>query len=986
MTMHNRNEPRFNDVNGVPRITGHVASGSGGSKASEVVIKRNPCTLNIGTWNVRTMQRLGKIENVLEEMKLHELSILGLSETRWKGNGDYMENGYRVIYAGGSKKQNGVAVILDKHQADKVIKISQVNDRLIMVKLSSTPVDIIVIQVYMPTSQHKDEEIEQMYEEIEEVMRQEKGSDFAAIMGDWNAVVGEGQCGKEIGPFGLGKQNHRGQMLKEFCERHKLMVSNTWFKMDKRKRYTWKQPGDKARFQLDYILVRQRHRNSIKRACTFPGADADTDHCLVAMKTKIRFRKARVKKSQKKWNLKNLTKMEKEFNSQIEIGLKQSRASTMDEKWIRLRDSVIDGAKKTIGYEEIRKAKKPWVTDDMIKKIAERRKWKSVNSLEGRRQYRKLNNEIRRATETARKQWWRTACEDIEDLARKGQHDIMYAKVRQILGEKRSSDTNIAIKDKDGCILIEEDKIRERWATYIEELYEKDKRPNTTEIPLEDEQQVNNDEKGPDIIRSEIHEAIRYMKKKKSPGADGIPAELIKALSGIAAKELENISMKMYEDGEWPEEFCESVILPMKKKPNALECKEYRTLSLVCHSSKIMLRILARRLERIAEGYISPNQFGFRKEKGTREAIGILKSICERSLEFGNNVYTCFVDLEKAFDRVDWKLLLDTLTEIGVDWRDRRMIRNLYLKQTATVRIQGSTSRKLTIGQGVRQGCPLSPLLFSIYQERMMREAMDGIHEGITVGGNTIAEIRFADDQAIIADSEEGLQRIMNTLDKTAEKYNMKINLNKTKVMKISKQGTGNLDIQIRGKRLEQVQRFRYLGSIIQADGGNGEEIKARLAMGRLAFQKRKELLSKGLETKIKNRIIKSFVWSIAVYACETWTLKENDRKRIEAFEMWIWRRSQSISWRDRITNEEVLNRVGEDRQLLKNIKRRKKTWIGHVLRGNGLVKEILEGRMQGKRTVGRKRQQLLDDIAVDGYQKLKQMAQDRKQWRLWMP
>jgi hypothetical protein len=263
---------------------------------------------------------------------------------------------------------------------------------------------------------------------------------------------------------------------------------------------------------------------------------------------------------------------------------------------------------------------------------------------------------------------------------------------------------------------------------------------------------------------------------------------------------------------------------------------------------------------------------------------------------------------------------------------------------------------------------------------------MEGLQEGITVGGNRITEIRFADDQAIIADSEEGLRRIMNELDTTAEKYNMKINLKKTKVMQISKYGISNLDIQIRGKRLEQVVRFTYLGTIIQADGGNEEEIKARLAMGRLAFEKRKELLSKGLDTKIKNRIIKTFVWSTAMYACETWTLKESDRKKIEAFEMWIWRRSQGISWRDRITNEEVLNRVGQERQLLKNIKRRKKTWIGHVLRSNGLMRVVLEGRMQGKRTVGRKRQQLLDDIAMDGYQKLKEKAQDRKQWRLCMP
>ena len=91
--------------------------------------------------------------------------------------------------------------------------------------------------------------------------------------------------GSVLGDYGLGKKNDRGERLIEFCKQQQMMVTNTWFKQEKRRRYTWKAPGDLTRYQLDYrpILVRERYRNSVKNSHAYPGADADTDHNLVAM-------------------------------------------------------------------------------------------------------------------------------------------------------------------------------------------------------------------------------------------------------------------------------------------------------------------------------------------------------------------------------------------------------------------------------------------------------------------------------------------------------------------------------------------------------------------------------------------------------------------------------------------------------------------------------------------------------------------------------
>src|SRR6476661_6999435 len=125
---------------------------------------------------------------------------------------------------------------------------------------------------------------------------------------------------------------------------------------------------------------------------------------------------------------------------------------------------------------------------------------------------------------------------------------------------------------------------------------------------------------------------------------------------------------------------------------SAVECSDHRTISLISHASKILLKIFTNRIETKASDFIGRNQFGFRKDCGTRDAIGVMRMICERSLEFGNNVYICFVHFEKAFDRVNWEKVMKVLQSIGLDWRDRGLIRELYVSRGAVVRVAGGES------------------------------------------------------------------------------------------------------------------------------------------------------------------------------------------------------------------------------------------------------------------------------------------------------
>ena len=126
---------------------------------------------------------------------------------------------------------------------------------------------------------------------------------------------------------------------------------------------------------------------------------------------------------------------------------------------------------------------------------------------------------------------------------------------------------------------------------------------------------------------------------------------------------------------------------------------------------------------------------------------------------------------------------------------------------------------------------------------------------------------------------------------------------------------------------------------------------------------------------------MKCLVWSVALYAAETWTLTQTDRRK-KTFEMWICRTMEKISSFEKVTSEKVLRRVNEHRQILNSIWQRKRRWIGHVFRHDGLLHEIIEGGMKGKPTRGRRIQMLHDLANDDGYDALKQAAEDREGWR----
>src|SRR5574341_570120 len=217
----------------------------------------------------------------------------------------------------------------------------------------------------------------------------------------------------------------------------------------------------------------------------------------------------------------------------------------------------------------------------------------------------------------------------------------------------------------------------------------------------------------------------------------------------------------------------------------------------------------------------------------------------EKAREFQKNIYFCFIDYAKAFDCVDYNKLWKILKEMGTPDHLTCLLRNLYADQEATVRTGHGTTDRFQIGKGILQGCILSPCLFKLYAEYIMRNArLDEAQAGIKTARRNTNNLRYADDTTLMAESEEGLKSLLMKVKEESEKLGLKLNIQKTKIM-----ASGPITSwQIDGETMETVTDFILGGSKITADGDCSHEIKKHLLLGRKTVT--------NLDSIIKNRNI----------------------------------------------------------------------------------------------------------------------------------
>ncbi|KAK3509681.1 hypothetical protein QTP70_008422 [Hemibagrus guttatus] len=865
------------------------------------------------------------------ELAKYRIDIAALCETRFPESGSLNDLDYTFFWSGkpdGEKREAGVGFAIRKD---------------------------IVSSVYAPTLTNTDEKKEAFYNQLACTLRQVPHTDKLILMGDLNARIGSDY--------------------------------DKWPLRDERKT-TWMHPRSKHWHMIDFIITSKQGSKKPSKL-------------NIAKLNAIDHRES----------------LARDMNDAIDK-LDVEEGSSVDQEWTALQQVVFNTTKTSLGKPNRRH--QDWFDpdDQKLLKLLNNRDQAHQKVLQSRSTrstvaaYKVACRQLQQHTRVLKTAWWDRKAEELQRAADRNDMKGFYSGLKEIWGPQKKGP--VQLKSADGQeIFSDKKRVLERWSEHFQKLLNV---PGEIEPEALDNIQQRTIKTCLDETPSmdETMKAIMGLKDGKAPGGDGIPAEVWKYGGTNLLVKLHQLIHKAWDEGSVPQAWKDATIITIYKKGDRTDCGNYRGISLLSVAGKVFARILLDRLsQHITPEVVPESQCGFRSNRSTIDMIFSLRQIQEKCIEQDQPLYMVFVDFTKAFDTVGRTGLWKLLRKYGCPEKFTSMIESLHTGMKANVRDGGETSETFDVTNGVKQGCVLAPTLFSILLSAMLKEAFQGMKDGVYIQSrpdadlfNTthfkartkstlvlIRELLFADDSALLAHSPQEIQRIINAFSDASKKFGLKINIKKTEVLyQPNSSRTQEVDVRVDGNILNSVPEFTYLGSTVTKDGQIDAEIQRRMAKASASFGRLHQRLwnNHHVSMKVKGKIYRAVVISTLLYGAESWTVYRRHVKKLHAFMMRHLRSILKITWIDKMTNKEILDRTGlssmEDLLIRKNLR-----WTGHLMRmpQDRLPKQILFSQLHvGHRKRGRPRLRYKDtikrnlkqrNIKLESWAKL---SKQRSEWR----
>lgn len=944
-----------------------------------------------GTWNVQGLSN--KLNEVIHELSRFKIDVAAITETKRKGQGSENLGKYDLFFSGVSKEcraQQGVSLMVHRRLRKHITSWEAVSERIIKMNLTLRGHRITVMGVYAvndDTLVHlKDNFFEQLNEEIVKVGKARE----LVLLGDFNSRVGKRDRDMVVGRYGEEVINDNGERLIDLCTQNGLKILNGFYPHKSVHKFTWIQETRGLKSIIDYAILRQDSKLKTQDIKVQRGASCGSDHYL--LRTYIVFPGRTVGEAsskdkdtcieilERKYNLKGLEDETTQglYKFRLDSKLDDQEFENINQHYEYIKKCIHEAAFEALGvYNQQNQKRKPYwwnkeIEEDIARKSRLHQKYLSSKKLEDKLEFKKVQAEVRRKICKEKNESWERTCRRIDSSLGGSRSSESWKVIRQ-LRNNRGKDIISTIRPHD-------------WEEYFEKLLTEDR--DKFGGRLEPEHQNINVIGSPVRLNiEEIERVCKTLKNGKAAGPGDIPGELLKCGTDKLFEHLKNLFQKCVNEHSTPEEWRISYVSTIYKKGDRTKCENYRGIAVTSSVSRVYGKVLKNRIESEYGQIEAEEQAGFRAGRSTTDHIFTLTQVIEKKTAKNQEVHLLFVDLKKAYDSVPLVKLWQTLERSSVNVELIRAVKSLYYQPITKIKIGKKVTPGFVPTKGLRQGCCMSPTLFKIYLEEVLRRWKNKCkHMGIPLTDYTLYTLCFADDQVVVAQDYDDLNYMARKLVEEYSEWGLDVNFEKTEYMCI---GGAQQDLVIAdGTLIKNCQKYKYLGVEISQEGTLDSAIRERNAAGRRAIGMLNSIIwDRNIRKENKVKIYNSIVKSTITYSAEVWPLKDRTEKMLRATEMDYWRRAAGRSRRERVTNERIREVMGVTHTIVDDIRRRQLVWYGHVRRmpEGRIPKQILDWQPRGRRRRGRPRRSWREGIDREIREREieEDLWSDRQRWRL---
>ena len=784
-------------------------------------------------------------------------------------------------------------------------------------------------------------------------------------MGDFNGQIGTYTPEEKatLGPYSYNDKprSKNGNKIVNFAQANNLTILNTKYKKNKKNMWTWLSPDGKSKNQIDFIMSNKTYYFS--NFSVINNLNFNTNHRLVRAELKTN----QSKNPRPRPNLRSLNCCDHqlaEITQNLKDKFRNYKHSTTNmgtqDKYNYIEKLILDVVSN---YSKHMDKTKSWLSTKTINLLTEREKTISANKTEKRRtEIANISKEIKLSMKKDRKQ---KRMDTIE------KHVIKSGGIKKAYKElTNTKDWIVKIKNRKGESDCRRENILEVATAYYKELFE----INTAEAEVE----LTDNADIPTILLTEVEHAIDMLRKEKALGPDGISNDVIKGTKSVLAPVFTDLFNYIIRTEIIPQQWTKSNIVLLYKKGDQFNIGNYRPISLVSNIYKLFAKIILKRIEQTLDEQQPIEQAGFRKNFSVIDHIHVVRQILEKCTEYKLTYYLAFVDYSKAFDSLLHKNIWESLKAQGVEQKYIRLIRNVYEHSTACIQLERKGAH-FRIQRGVRQGDPLSPILFSAVLETIFR-GFDWKDQGINIDGRKLTHLRFADDIVLISKTPQDLQGMLNDIARESRKVGLKLNPEKTKLIT-----NGVKDpIKVGDTDITYSNEYVYLGQLISPDDNIIKEIERRIASGWRRYWNMKEIMKdKTLPLSIKGKLFNTSILPILTYGRQTWPSTELIKNKLKSCQLAMERSMHGVRKSDKIRSHTIRCRTKANDVVL-CIKRLKWRWAGHTIRGKDKWSKLVTQwyPREGKRKKGRPPRRWEDDIRQVAGKTWHRVASNRREWK----